>query len=173
MANYNPNDFCDPCRSNNDRCYARGPDGPPGTVGVILGEYPSLNTLQAAHPRGAGGNYYLIGKNLYAFDPYSNRWMDVGSIAGPPGPTGPTGLAPRIEVMPGGTWGVYGVDTGVPQSLTDTEIRIRQLRIFADYGNFNLGFGVIGLAYQGLPFLLLPNFQRQRLPLHRLGPFPF
>ncbi len=85
-----------------------------GAVGTIVGESISQAHLQTAMPNGAGGNYYVIGKDLYAFDEMSKRWINMGPIGGPTGDTGPKGVVPSITVTPGGNWSINGFDTGVP-----------------------------------------------------------
>ncbi len=93
---------------------ARGLDGQPGTVGVIFGTYPSLGQLQLERPSGPEGAYYLIGNDLYGFNPATQRWFRIGPIGGPTGPNGPTGALPAITVGTNGDWLVGGADTGRP-----------------------------------------------------------
>ncbi len=124
MANYYPSgcancpnrntNICNSCPNRPSGCYVKGPAGPPGTVGTIVGTYPSLAELQAAKPAGAGGNYYLIGNGLYAFDADQRLWKNMAMVGGPPGDPGVNGVAPNISVTPGGNWSIGGFDTGVP-----------------------------------------------------------
>jgi len=71
----------------------QGMQGVAGTVGTILGSYPDLSSLQAAHPTGAAGEFYYVNPDLYVWDPTSNSWLDIGTIAGPQGITGPQGIS--------------------------------------------------------------------------------
>ncbi len=109
--------ICNSC-PNRSSGYVKAPSGPPGSVGIIEGTANSLEALQAAKPAGAGGNYYLIGNDLYAFDADQRRWRMMASVGGPPGDTGPNGTMPQITVTPGGNWGINGFDTGVPAGST-------------------------------------------------------
>lgn len=68
-----------------------GATGPQGTGVNILGSYPDLLSLQAAHPTGATGDAYLINGDLYVWDAVGSQWTNVGTIQGPVGATGPTG----------------------------------------------------------------------------------
>ncbi len=123
MASYNTNgcancpnrntNICNSCPNRSSCIYVKGPTGPAGAVGVITGEALSAAHLQAAFPNGDGGNYHTVGRDLYAFDDISKRWINMGPIGGPTGDTGPKGTVPVIAVTPGGTWSINGFDTGV------------------------------------------------------------
>ncbi len=91
---------------------ARGVDGQPGRVGVILGTYPTLEQLQREHPSGMDGSYYLIGNDLYGYDPASQRWFRIGPIGGPTGPTGASGTLPSITIGQNGDWIINDSDSG-------------------------------------------------------------
>ncbi len=96
---------------------SRGMTGPTGPTGTYVGGYPSLTALQTARPTGNPGEFYLVNKRAYGFDPITNSWKDVGPMGGPTGPTGPatgTGAMPPITIGTNGNWIVGDSDTGVP-----------------------------------------------------------
>lgn len=71
-----------------------GPTGPTGATGQgieILGSYPTLEDLEAAHPTGNPGDAYLLNGDLCVWDVHTNSWVVVGTIQGPTGATGATG----------------------------------------------------------------------------------
>ncbi len=59
---------------------AQGADGAPGVVGAIAGPFPSQAELQAARPSGPAGVYYLVGSDLYGYDPITEAWFNIGPI---------------------------------------------------------------------------------------------
>lgn len=68
----------------------RGPQGNPGPQGrglSILGTYPTLEDLEAAHPVGQAGDAYLVGiypnNRLYIWDSVEGKWSDQGSLTSP------------------------------------------------------------------------------------------
>jgi hypothetical protein len=96
---------------------SRGVTGAPGPTGTFVGGYPSPTALQAAHPTGAPGEFYLVNRRVYGFDPATNSWKDIGPLGGPTGPKGPdagTGTMQGVTTGPSGTWVIGGNDTGVP-----------------------------------------------------------
>lgn len=58
---------------------------------TIFGIYPDLTSLLQEHPTGKIGESYVVGYNLYTWDPKTNRWMDLGPIRGPQGEKGNSG----------------------------------------------------------------------------------
>jgi len=70
----------------------QGIQGPPGTSVTILGSYPTLAALQAAHPTGNPGDGYIVPPDLYVWSVTANAWVNVGPVQGPPGPQGPQGV---------------------------------------------------------------------------------
>jgi len=95
----------------------QGIQGPAGTVGTILGSYPDYASLVAAHPTGAAGDFYYVNPDLYVWDPNTNSWIDIGTIAGPQGITGPQGIiGPQGDLGDTGPTGAGGVagPQGIP-----------------------------------------------------------
>lgn len=87
-----------------------GPKGDPGIDGtsfVVLGLYPTLDALTAAHPAGNAGDAYAVGtaeaNDVYLWDVDALSWRNVGSLQGPPGPRGEPGAdgAPGPQGAPG------------------------------------------------------------------------
>lgn len=80
-----------------------GPAGPQGEKGddgasfKVLGLYPSVDALTAAHPAGNAGDAYAVGtaedNRIYLWDVDRGEWSDVGALAGPQGPKGEKGDA--------------------------------------------------------------------------------
>lgn len=74
----------------------QGIQGNPGALMPILGMYPTLAALKAAHPTGSLGDAYLIIdegngiRNLAIWSVEANDWIDTGP-AGVPGAQGPAG----------------------------------------------------------------------------------
>ena len=95
-----------------------GPQGPKGDAGkdgtgvTILGSYPSINELNAAHPTGNAGEAYMIDGNLYVWSMTENVWSNVGNIKGPQGEQGIQG--------PKGDTGETGPQ-GPAYTLNDTD----------------------------------------------------
>ncbi len=113
MLNQNGGGCCDPCGSpcnNTTGC----PPGPRGATGTILGFYVSADHLRAAHPTGPVGSHYLVGTDLYGFDPNTNALIRIGPLVGPKGPTGLAGATPSVSIGPNGNWFINNADTGVP-----------------------------------------------------------
>ena len=65
---------------------------PDGTLGEIVGSFPTLADLEAAVPVGIPGQYYFIEPDVYAWDSVNNQWINIGSFIGPQGATGPQGI---------------------------------------------------------------------------------
>lgn len=89
-----------------------GPTGPQGTGVNVLGTYPDLASLQAAHPTGNPGDGYTISGFLYVWDAVGSAWVNVGSLQGPTGAqgaTGPTGPSVTGPTGPQGLQGLQGV----------------------------------------------------------------
>lgn len=72
-------------------------------------QYATLEQLKAEHPAGEEGDCYLVGINLYWWDPDAGDWADAGSWQGPQGIQGPQGETGSTG--PQGPQGVKG-DTG-------------------------------------------------------------
>jgi hypothetical protein len=95
---------------------AAGPTGPAGSQGSagsglqIKGVYSTLLALQTAQPTGSLGDGYIVGVDLYIWEPSSSGWALVGPIVGPTGPTGPSGgpTGPAGQVGPSGPTGPTG-----------------------------------------------------------------
>lgn len=68
---------------------ATGPAGQDGSGVTILGSYPTIEDLIAAHPTGNLGDAYIVGTNMYVWN--GTEWYNVGPIQGPQGPPGATG----------------------------------------------------------------------------------
>ena len=95
----------------------RGPQGKQGDPYTILGLYPTLAALEAAHPTGEKGDAYAVGdedeNTTYNWDVDAEAWVDIGPLRGPKGDTGATG-AQGPEGDPG--------DDGVSPEVTIIEI---------------------------------------------------
>jgi hypothetical protein len=87
---------------------AAGVQGAAGTSVTILGSYPSLAALQAAHPTGNIGDAYLVQGDLYVWN--GTSWEDVGTIQGPQGTQGTSG--------PQGLTGIQGFGFAQAQGTT-------------------------------------------------------
>lgn len=79
----------------------QGLEGLPGALMPILGLYPSMAALQAAHPTGAKGDAYLIvtgteSRDLVVWNVNTNAWQNTGP-AGIVGPRGPKGEDSKVE----------------------------------------------------------------------------
>jgi hypothetical protein len=90
------------------------PPGAKGATGTILGFYVSEDHLRQAHPTGPAGSHYLVGRDLYGFDPNTNALIRIGPLTGPKGPPGPAGTPPNVSIGANGNWYIGGVDTGRP-----------------------------------------------------------
>jgi len=98
----------------------QGPTGPAGPGGTIIASFASTGSLPAT---GALGDYYLVGNDLYVWDPNANAFVNVGSIAGPSGPTGatgPTGPAGAVGTIVGS----FATTGSLPAVGTATEYYI-------------------------------------------------
>jgi hypothetical protein len=96
---------------------SRGAPGATGPTGTFVGGYSNPAQLQAEHPTGKPGEFYLVNRRVYGFDPATNSWKDIGPLGGPTGATGPTvggATMPSIKVETNGNWFVDGKDTGTP-----------------------------------------------------------
>lgn len=90
----------------------------------VLGTYPTLADLLAAHPDGSGldGGYFVVENGeFYIWSNVTNQWESLGTIKGPQGDQGPqgepgpkgdkpahqwSGTSLRFE-NPDGSWGAY------------------------------------------------------------------
>lgn len=90
----------------------------------VLGTYPTLADLLAAHPDGSGldGGYFVVENGeFYIWSNVTNQWESLGTIKGPKGDQGPQGeqgpkgdkpahewqgTSLRFE-NPDGSWGAY------------------------------------------------------------------
>ena len=62
--------------------------GDPGDPVTWKSQYETLDDLKKEHPTGESGDAYLVGSDLYWWDPtagVSGEWADAGSIKGPKG----------------------------------------------------------------------------------------
>ncbi len=91
-----------------------GPTGPTGATGQgieVLGSYPTLEDLQAAHPTGNPGDAYLISGYLCVWDVHTNAWLIISEIQGPTGASGATGpTGPQGTQGEQGLQGLSGLD---------------------------------------------------------------
>ena len=90
----------------------QGNDGEKGEAGTsinILGAYPTLSDLAAAHPTGALGDGYLVGNNLAIWTTADGGgWIDIGLVRGPQGiqgVPGPQGVGKQgVKGDKGSSW---------------------------------------------------------------------
>lgn len=94
------------------------PKGDKGDTGQginILGEYPTLADLQAAHPVGNPGNAYMVGttnpKDLYIWDVVNTAWANQGQLQGVKGDTGDAATITVGTVTSGATPSVINSGT--------------------------------------------------------------
>lgn len=92
----------------------RGENGVDGRSFAILGLYPDLQSLMAAHPTGSIGDAYAVGTNesntIYNWNNEERVWENIGSLQGPRGPQGEQGPAgPQGEQGVQGERGLQGV----------------------------------------------------------------
>ncbi len=83
--------YCAHCRSQIVNTTISCPPGASGANGTILGFYMTEELLRAAHPTGPAGSHYLVGSDLYGFDPNTHALLRIGPLRGPKGPQGPAG----------------------------------------------------------------------------------
>ena len=95
-----------------------GPQGPAGSIGTLAGSFDTVDDLIANEHNHTPGNFYLVGKDLYFWNPETGQWTNAGPIEGPEGPTGPAGNSPTIGTN--GNWYIDGKDTGVSASANIT-----------------------------------------------------
>lgn len=93
-----------------------GPAGPAGSIGTLAGSFDTVADLIANEKNHTAGNFYLVGSDLYFWNPETGQWTNAGPIEGPAGPTGPTGAAPTVGSN--GNWFIDGKDTGKPATAT-------------------------------------------------------
>lgn len=110
-----------------------GPQGPQGVKGdtgaglTLMGEYNSFDELIAAHPKGEGGDAYLIQGEIWYWAEENNTWMNAGALQGPAGPQGIQGIqgvqGPQGETGPQGPQGIRGpaftYEDFTPEQLED------------------------------------------------------
>ena len=93
----------------------KGEKGDPGTGLTLLGEYPTLSALQAAHPVGIRGNAYYVGNEtsgvVYIWDVDASAWVNIGAMKGPKGDTGAAGTVAIGTVTEGNVVSVENVGT--------------------------------------------------------------
>lgn len=58
---------------------------------TIFGIYEDKLTFLKEHPTGKIGESYVVGENLYTWNPKTNAWEDLGPIRGPQGEKGNAG----------------------------------------------------------------------------------
>lgn len=62
---------------------------------TVLGQYDTIELLEAAHPTGKAGDAYAIGTQapyiVYIWDVDKGKWRGIGQLQGAQGPTGATG----------------------------------------------------------------------------------
>ena len=90
-----------------------GPQGEDGIFGTLAGSFGSLDELIAAIQTPVPTNFYLVGNELFHWDPSRSMWVSAGMIEGPAGSsgvTGPTGTAGN-QGIPGssGLQGLQGI----------------------------------------------------------------
>ena len=89
--------------------------GEKGDPVLWKGQYITVEQLRAEHPAGKEGDCYLVGTELYWWDPEAGDYADAGSWQGPRGEPGPRGeKGERGESGPKGDAGPQGDkgDTG-------------------------------------------------------------
>lgn len=94
----------------------RGPAGPAGKDGAdgrsfdVLGLYPTLASLMAAHPTAGIGDAYAVGtaagNTVYIWSADTAGWQDIGPLQGPAGQEGPQGVPGAQGVQ--GPQGIQG-----------------------------------------------------------------
>ena len=81
-----------------------GKDGRDGRSFDVLGLYPTLAALMAAHQTAAAGDAYAVGtaanNTVYIWSADTAGWQEIGTIQGPAGPEGPQG-APGAQGIQG------------------------------------------------------------------------
>ena len=88
----------------------------------VLGTYPTLADLLAAHPDGSGldGGYFVIENGeFYIWSNVTNQWESLGTIKGPQGPKGDQG--PQGEQGPKGDTGI-----GLQYNWQGTQLGIKR-----------------------------------------------
>ncbi len=106
--------ICNSCRSNPCRCSLLCIQGDTGATGTIVGSYSTAADLQRAQPPGKPGEHYLVGRDVYGYDPNINGWRNIGPLGGPSGPAGAAGTSTKLTIGSNGNWFTNGVDTGKP-----------------------------------------------------------
>jgi|GEM_PF-548769 len=104
------------------------PIQPGGSLGEIVGSYPTLSDLQEAVPIGVPGKYYFIDPYVYAWDSVNNKWINIGNFTGPQGPVGATGpqgipgpTGPQGDIGPTGNAGLaFSPVLGMVMNTTNT-----------------------------------------------------
>ena len=66
--------------------------GPKGDPVIWKAQYETLEELIREHPSGTSGDCYLVGTNLYWWDPEKRAYENAGSWQGPEGPQGKQGI---------------------------------------------------------------------------------
>ena len=93
----------------------KGDQGEQGQGINILGEYATLEDLEAAHPTGNAGNAYMVGtenpKDLYVWDVDEAEWANEGQLQGVKGDQGDAGTITIGTVTEGNTMAVENVGT--------------------------------------------------------------
>ena len=70
----------------------QGPQGDDGTIGTLAGSFDTLQDLIDFAPNHQPGNFYLVGNEIYFWDPIHGDWTSAGAIEGPRGEPGPQGI---------------------------------------------------------------------------------
>lgn len=95
----------------------QGPTGAEGSGVRVLGQYATVELLEADNPVGAVGDGYLVGADLYVWSDLNQEWFNGGTFVGDTGPTGPQGVtgptgADSNVTGPTGPTGPSGGPTG-------------------------------------------------------------
>lgn len=101
-----------------------GPEGPAGKGIAVAGRYNEVSELPASWTTGDSG--FVIGRNMYLFDPKENEWFNSGPIVGPQGEEGPEGPeGPQGEQGYEGARGPRGsiwIHAAKPPEIIDGEV---------------------------------------------------
>lgn len=107
-----------------------------GSVSTVLGLYPTIGALEAAHPAGTAGSAWLVGSAsdnvVYQWDVDKSAWVNVGKLAGPqgapgedgkPGPQGPKGDNGKSAYQYAQESGYSGTETDFCDDLADVSTK--------------------------------------------------
>lgn len=107
-----------------------------GSASTVLGLYPTIDALEAAHPTGSAGSAWLVGDAsdnvVYQWDVDKSAWVNVGKLAGPqgaqgedgnPGPPGPKGDNGKSAYESAQEGGYSGTETDFYDDLADVSTK--------------------------------------------------